>query len=135
MTDSFHARSLAVSLTVTDLQRSLSWYRDVLGFTVERQYEREGRLQAVSLSAGDVRIMLGQDDGAKGWDRVRGEGCSFLLTTDMNIDEVADRIKSHGGTLDTEPTDTPWGTRAFRLHDPDGFRLAISSAPPVAPAS
>jgi len=30
--------------------------------------------------------------------------------------------------IDTEPVDTPWGVRMFRLRDPDGFRFAISSA-------
>jgi catechol 2,3-dioxygenase-like lactoylglutathione lyase family enzyme len=63
------ARSLQASLTVKDLHKSLAWYRDVVGFEVDRKHEREGRLRAVSLKAGDVRILINQDDGAKGWDR------------------------------------------------------------------
>ena len=31
------------------------------------------------------------------------------------------------GTLVSEPTDMPWGARVFRVQDPDGYRLAISS--------
>jgi uncharacterized glyoxalase superfamily protein PhnB len=27
----------------------------------------------------------------------------------------------------SEPVDTPWGVRMFRVRDPDGFRLTISS--------
>jgi uncharacterized glyoxalase superfamily protein PhnB len=124
---SFCGRSLQASLTVKDLQASLSWYCDVVGFTVDQKYEREGKLMAVSLKAGTVRILLSQDDGAKGLDRTKGEGCSFMITTEQNIDEIANRIKERGGSLDTEPVDTPWGMRVFRLHDPDGFKLAISS--------
>lgn len=49
------------------------------------------------------------------------------ITTAQDVDELARRIKERGGTLDSEPIDTPWGARVFRLRDPDGFRLTISS--------
>ncbi len=125
--ESFRARTLSVSLTVKDLRRSLAWYRDVVGFTVDREFERDGKLRSVSLKAGDVRMLINQDDGAKGWDRVKGLGFSLRLTTDQNVDEMAARIKERGGTLESEPADMPWGARIFRLRDPDGFRLTISS--------
>ena len=125
--ESFRGRALAASLTVNDLQKSLAWYRDVVGFTVDQQYEREGQVRAVSLKAGVVRILIGQDDGAKGWDRAKGEGFSLMITTAQDVDEVAERIKSRGGTLEAEPMDMPWGVRAFRVVDPDGFKIGISS--------
>jgi uncharacterized glyoxalase superfamily protein PhnB len=125
--ESFRGRALSASLTVNDLQKSLAWYRDVAGFTVDQQYEREGKLMGVALKAGDVRILIGQDDGAKGWDRVKGEGFSLMITTVQDVDELAARIKERGGTLESEPTDMPWGARVFRVKDPDGFKLAISS--------
>lgn len=120
-------RTLSASLTVKDLEKSLAWYRDVFGFTVDRRHERDGKLLAVSLKAGSVRVLITQDDGSKGWDRVKGEGFSLQITTVQNIDEIAQRIKDAGGTLDTEPTDMPWGVRVFRFRDPDGFRFVISS--------
>jgi uncharacterized glyoxalase superfamily protein PhnB len=123
----FLARTLSASLTVRDLQKSLAWYEDVVGFTVDRKYERDGKLRAVALKAGDVLLLIGQDDGAKGWDRVKGEGFSLQITTDQNVDEIANRIKEVGGTLEAEPADMPLGGRIFRLQDPDGFKFAISS--------
>jgi lactoylglutathione lyase len=126
---SLNGRNLSASLTVADLQKSLVWYRDVIGFAVHQEYEREGKLLAVSLRAGDVRLLISQDDGAKGTDRAKGAGFSLMITTDDNIDELATRIKDAGVTLDLEPADMPWGARAFRLHDPDGFKLTISSDP------
>ena len=124
---SLRARTLAASLTVNDLQKSLTWYRDVVGFTVDREHEREGKLVAVSLKAGVVRLLINQDDGARGWDRVKGTGFSLQLSTDQNIDDLATRIQERGGVLDQEPADMPWGVRMFRLTDPDGFKLTISS--------
>jgi uncharacterized glyoxalase superfamily protein PhnB len=124
----FRGHTLSVSLTVKDLQKSLAWYTDVMGFTVDRKIEREGKLRGVALKAGDVSISINQDDGAKGWERVKGEGFSLRITTDQSVDEIANRIKDLGGTLDSEPADMPWGARIFRLRDPDGFKLTISSA-------
>ena len=124
--DPFRARALAASLTVRDLQASLAWYRDVMGFTVTRQHERGGAVRAVSLRAGDVELLIGQDDGSKGLDRVKGVGFSLQFTTGQNIDELAARIKARGGTLESEPADAR-GAKVFRLRDPDGFMLVISS--------
>lgn len=129
--ESFRARALEASITVKDLDRSVAWYRDAVGFTVLRTYERDGKVMSVALVAGAVRILLNQDDGKKGWDRSKGEGMSLQLVTSQSVDAIAARIKSTGWTLDTEPTDMPWGTRAFRLRDPDGFRLSISSERPA----
>lgn len=120
------AQSLEAALTVADLPTSVTWYREALGFAVEREFERDGRLRAVRLRAGAVRLLLGQDDGAKGAQRVKGEGFSLQLTTMQDVDAIAQRIQRRGGTLETEPADM-WGARAFRVRDPDGFRLTISS--------
>jgi len=123
------ARELTASLTVRDLAASRDWYRDALGFAVDQEHVREGRPIAVSLRAGSVRILLAQDDGAKG-EREKGEGFSLMITTEQEIDAIAARVRAHGGAPEGDPADTPWGTRFFRLRDPDGFRLVISSPDP-----
>jgi uncharacterized glyoxalase superfamily protein PhnB len=125
--ESFRGRSLQASLTVKDLQKSLEWYHDTVGFEIDRKYERDGKLMAVALKAGDVRLLISQDDGALGWDRSKGDGISLMITTVQPVDEIAQRIKGRGGALESEPVDMPWGARVFRVKDPDGFKLAISS--------
>jgi catechol 2,3-dioxygenase-like lactoylglutathione lyase family enzyme len=125
----FVATGLSVSLTVRDLGASVAWYRDALGFAVERQFEREGRSFAARLCAGPVALLLTQDDGARGPGRVKGEGLSLRLTTEQDVDALADRVRSRGVTLESGPFEA-WGMRAFRVRDPDGFLLVISSEPP-----
>jgi len=124
--DSFRGRALSASLTANDIHKSLAWYSDVLGFTVVEKYEREGKLQFVSLKAGAVELGLGQDDGAKGLNRIKGEGFSFRITTAQKVDDIAKRIKTAGGTLESDPIDA-YGARAFTVRDPDGFKIVISS--------
>lgn len=121
-------QSLQASLTVKDLDASVRWYTEALGFTESRRIDRDGRLRSVVVQAGDVRIVLNQDDGAQGWERIKGQGMSFQITTTEPIDPIAERVKAHGGTLDTEPADMQWGARIFRVRDPDGFRWTISRA-------
>ncbi len=120
------AQDLGASLTVADVRRSLAWYRDVLGFSLDREHERDGRLIAASLRAGEIQILLTQEDGAKGADRVKGQGFSLQITTAQDIDAIASNAKRAGAALDSEPADA-WGVRVFRLRDPDGFRLVFSS--------
>jgi uncharacterized glyoxalase superfamily protein PhnB len=120
--------SLQASLTVKDLEKSVAWYTGALGFAETRRIERDGKLRGVAVHAGTVRIILNQDDGAQGWDRIKGQGMSFQISTLQEIDAVADHVRAHGSPLETEPTDTPWGARIFRVRDPDGFRWTISRA-------
>ena len=129
MNEGFNASELAASLTVKDLATSVAWYHDVCGFAVDRRHERDGRLIAVSLTAGQVRLLLAQDDGAKGLDREKGSGFSLQLTTDQDIDDLAASIAARGGTLESAPQTMPWGVRVFRIRDPDGFRFTVSSPP------
>jgi uncharacterized glyoxalase superfamily protein PhnB len=125
---SLNGESLQVSLTAKDLQKSMAWYVDVLGFTLDRRIERDGALRGFALSAGNVRVNLNQDDGAKGWTRTKGEGFSLRLNTTQDVDELARRIRELGGSLDMEPKDMAWGARIFTLRDPDGFKWIISRA-------
>lgn len=119
--------SASPALTVNDLEKSLSWYRDIVGFVVEERWEQEGKLTGVSLRAGNVIFMIGQDDWKKGRDRKKGEGFRLYCTTTQDVDALPKGIVARGGTLEQEPRDQPWGTRDFALTDPDGFKITIAA--------
>ncbi len=123
--ESLRLRSIAASLTVADLDRSIAWYRDVLGFTVGERWTEGNNVRGVQMKAGACDIMLGQDDFAKGRDRTKGEGCRLWAATIQDITELAGRIKAAGWRLDREPSETPWGDWAFAVADPDGYKITI----------
>jgi uncharacterized glyoxalase superfamily protein PhnB len=87
--------------------------------------ERDGKPAAAAVRSGTAKIFLNQDDGGRGWERVKGEGFAITFDTVQDVDAFAARIKSSGWTLAMEPTDMPWGVRMLRLVDPDGYRLGI----------
>ena len=120
--------SASPSFTVNDLDRSLGWYRDVVGFKVgETWKDNAGKLVGAELKAGDATFWIGQDDWKKGRDRQKGEGFRMFCMTKKSVDAIADRIRSKGGRLDLEPTDQEWGVREIALTDPDGFKITIAS--------
>ena len=132
MTDTaiaLNATTLGCSLTCKDVETSIRFYRDVLGFAVDMTFEHEGKFAGAVISAGDIRIVLNQDDGQLGWDRIKGQG--FYLQINVagpaDVDAAAARIKAAGGTLLSEPEDRPWGARMFQFKDPDGFKLGVST--------
>ena len=113
----FTLQSIAPSFTVDDIEKSLSWYRDVIGFAVRDRWEDSGKLMGVEL----------QDDWKKGRDRVKGEGFRLYCQTKQDVDQLASGIKSRGGSLAQEPRDEEWGSRAFTIVDPDGYKITIST--------
>jgi len=125
--ETFRARAVSASFFVKDLQKSLAWYRDKIGFFVGEQIKRGGKVVGVTLKAGGVQILITQDDGGTGWDRVKGAGFTLQFTTAQDIDGLAEAIKQRGGYLESEP-ELVGGKRVLRLRDPDGFKLVISAA-------
>jgi uncharacterized glyoxalase superfamily protein PhnB len=126
--ETLRLRTMMPSITASDLQASLAWYRDVLGFTVAEEYKNEeGRVMGIRLMAGSVEVLLSQDDFAKGRDRQKGAGLRLFCTTAQDVDQLAAGIKERGGQLAHEPTDQPWGARDFGVVDPDGFNISIST--------
>jgi uncharacterized glyoxalase superfamily protein PhnB len=125
----FNATTMGCSLTCKEIDKSIRFYRDVLGFAVDMTFEHEGRMAGAVISAGDIRIVLNQDDGKLGWDRVKGQGLYLQLNVAgaADVDAAAERIRAAGGTLIDEPEDRPWGARMFQFRDPDGFKLGVST--------
>ena len=132
MTDTaaaLNATNLGCSITCKDLAASIAFYRDAIGFAVAHQFENEGKVVAAVIVAGNIQIVLNQDDGKLGWDRIKGQGIYLQLNvpTYADVDGAAERIKANGGTLLSEPADRPWGARMFQFKDLDGFKLGVST--------
>jgi len=120
------AKTVMPNLTVDDLPASLRFFEG-LGFAVEERWEDSGTLHGVMLRAGNIHIGLSQDDWKKGRNRTKGAGTRIFIETAQDIDELAARAKQAGVTLNTEPHDTEWGSRAFDVTEPSGFQVTISS--------
>ena len=125
--ESLRLRSIMPSFTVNDIQRSMAWYQDGLGFFVSERWEDGGKLKGVMLKAGSCQLGLAQDDFAKGRDRRKGEGFRIWCDTAQDVDGIAARLRAFGGSIVEEPGDR-WDAYSFTAQDPDGFKITISQA-------
>ena len=124
-----NATTLGSSITCKDLEASIRFFRDGIGFGVEQTFEYEGKVVAAVVASGQCRLVLNQDDGKLGWDRIKGQGLFLQINVASvaDVDAAAPRIKAAGGTLIDEPADRQWGVRMFQFRDLDGFKWGVST--------
>ena len=123
-------RELVPLLYVDDMQRSLAFYRDRLGFQVTEKWEPEAaRLQWCRVEHGDAALMLQQacpeEDGPAA---NRGRGVVFYFLCD-DADAIYSRMTAEGLHLDP-PEVAFYGMKQLYLRDPDGYTLCFQN--PVA---
>jgi catechol 2,3-dioxygenase-like lactoylglutathione lyase family enzyme len=111
-------------LAVADAERSLAFYRDVLGFEVRPPIEHHGVPAAAELVSGPARIQIGVADGARDstFERhPRGQAILFFATDDVAA--FRDAVIRRGGAPG-ELIKVNWiKMRMFEIRDPDGHVL------------
>lgn len=122
-------KSIIPALAVADIERSIRFYVDVLGF--EEQFRlpgEDGTLVHGSVGRGNASIMFGKldpnhphDQGPVG----RGVALYADVAEDEDIDAYFQRVKDAGATVVQEPKDQFWGHRDWIIEDPDGYLLWI----------
>ncbi|GAB1640126.1 VOC family protein [Krasilnikovia sp. MM14-A1259] len=118
-------------LLVSDLDRSVQWYVDGLGFWVEKKLTGpDGQLAVVHLRRAQYRDMLLRPareplPGPLG----RGVRLSFTLNgeTEESMRAIAARLeKLPQGTVNG-PLSTPWNTVDVEATDPDGYVVVLTT--------
>jgi predicted enzyme related to lactoylglutathione lyase len=111
-------------LSVADLDRSIAFYRDVLGFDVRSVPEGDGVPAVAEAVSGPARIQLCLQDDAfnsTGERRPRGSAILFFKTDDVAA--MRDALSARGGKP-SELEKVNWiKMRMFDIGDPDGHRL------------
>ena len=121
---------LRLELFVSDMDTSVEFYRRVLGFELMRREENYASVRsgAVTFGLGPIS-KLPLEDGYFTQSRLaadRGAGVEIVL----EVDDVAayhERALSSGHPVLHELQARPWGLTDFRITDPDGYYLRITS--------
>ncbi|MCY9160700.1 VOC family protein [Bacillus atrophaeus] len=120
----FYPMPLFVKLSVSDIERSLSWYKAVLHF--ESVFELTGNDGKKVMA--HIRGKKYQDillESAQMNTDINGKGVKLNVTTD-DVDSFFEKAKSVEAKITEGPIDRPWNARELVLQDPDGYLITLS---------
>lgn len=121
-----------VAIKVTDLDRSLDYYVNKLGFAeMMRLHKDDGSVWLVYLRITDEQYLEvfpgAETDRAPGWN---ANGLNHVCLTVDNIDQVLAEVAAAGLTLLLPLKTAVDGNRQAWLEDPDGNRLELMEMAP-----
>jgi len=114
----------AICLLVDDFEKSLNFYRDVLGLKVKSQEEKFANFQL-----GETELAIFQKDGAVAMfpEQHMGKGGGSVIGFQVeNLEEAIGQLKMKGVEIFEGPKTTPWGQKVAYFKDPDGNIWEIS---------
>jgi glyoxylase I family protein len=122
-----------IAMEVSDLERSIAFYEEVLGFEIfidDRQNPDKASVKGVVAGFG-VELAQARAASHSGGRRVFGTplGSPFLSFAVTNINEAFECLKAKGHVEQTAPDELK-GVRFFYFYDPDGQPIEFIQFPP-----
>lgn len=120
---------LTPNLIVANVERSIAFYRDVLGFTVGMQVPDESPLVFAGMQCGDIEIFLNDPKAAVAeypafFDKPIG-GTLTLFIHVVGIRKMHDELQ--GKVNIVMPLEKKWyGVTEFAVTDPDGYIITFA---------
>ncbi len=110
-------------LHVSNVEASLRFYVDRLGFTVAWQYEEDGRTFVAEVDRGSCALIFSDQ-----WPEKVGKGLVFIsLNVEPDTYETAvaalDALRSELESRGAPVRDGRWGYRLLVVDDPDGNQI------------
>ena len=99
--------------SVSNIQNSLQFYCDLLGFDQSWQYEENGQTIVTQISKGELELIL-----AANLDRV-GHARIFISLNGPELARLEQVIKAK----EIETENIHWGYPTIRIRDPDGNEM------------
>src|SRR5690606_8827107 len=115
------------TIPVVDIARALAFYRDVMGFEIERD-NPYGESRWIFMRIPGARTLLHFEQVERVERVERGETPALILATD-DVDATCERLRGRGADIAHEPTDARWEPgrrRAYGNHS-DGIRVRLQT--------
>jgi lactoylglutathione lyase len=119
-------------LSVDSLERSLEFYRDLLGFAESYRFPPDGKAVFVTLTAGASELGIGQlGSGPALHGQAQRPATGHRIELCVYVDELdatVHKARAAGVRVILEPVAQPWGERVAYLEDPDGNLVMLAHA-------
>ena len=116
-----------VILYVSNLERAVAFYRDVIGLPFK--FADDGYAEFATTN---LKFALFHESRAlelTGREPTGAFGCEVLIIVD-DVDGEAERLRAAGAEILSGPTDRPWWHRTLHLADPDGHVVELAQEIP-----
>lgn len=126
----FEVQSICPLIQVFDMNTSLKFYCDLLGFTIHASTGETDDPGWAWLKWNDIHLMLNTayetPDRPLKPDptRMAAHGDTTLYFACPNVDEAYNYLRSKGSDISL-PIVTSYGMKQLYLHDPDGYNLCF----------
>jgi DNA-binding CsgD family transcriptional regulator/catechol 2,3-dioxygenase-like lactoylglutathione lyase family enzyme len=131
--DTMPVSRVDILINVSDVERSLSFYRDLIGMKLDATWADEnGRTRwAKLIASGGSSLMLNQPSGHLLVDRAsrpayRDAVVYLRVESTGELEAIHRRLGESGAELG-ECHDEMYGQREFMVRDPDGYEIALST--------
>ena len=119
-------KSIVPMLATSDMDASIHFYEDVLGFRVRDRFESGGTMWWCELARDGQSLMLTQHEvnTAKSGAREGFAQTSINIYLDTGIEALHERLSENGQRV-SEMRVTFYGMKEFDVSDPTGYTLLI----------
>jgi len=109
-----------LAIAAADFDKSLAFYRDVLGWHVVDEWPDRGSGRGAVMTGGGIRLVLSEGNAA-------GAAATPTPRLHLDIHDIDARFREMpaGAHVLRQPEQTQWGTRWFVVKDPDGNVIAF----------
>ncbi|MYD96359.1 MAG: VOC family protein [Gammaproteobacteria bacterium] len=114
--------TITLSSAVSDLEASLAWFKEVLGFDETFKVAEAGWAEVATPAEG-VSIGLSQTDGP-----VDGDGGSTPVFGVVDIDAARAELETKGVKFEGDTVELPGMVKLATFFDPDGNRYMLAQS-------
>lgn len=130
---SMQLKHYAPMLATGDMNESIAFYRDLLGFSLGDTFESSGLISWCEMTLGSSTLMFTQHETKTDHPGAREMfGQTTLAFYVDNVEELYESLANRGVEL-SEMRITFYGMKEFDLQDPTGYTLLIGEATTESP--
>ena len=124
-----HVKKLTPNLVVSNVERSVAFYCDTLGFTLTQKVPDQSPLVFATVQSGDVEIFLNAPEPAIAeYPAFKSRPIGGTLTLFMEVEGISELHGALAGRVSVVmPLERKWyGVTEFAITDPDGYVITFA---------